>query len=54
MNSSDNPGFITRLMNWASMPITQPMDMLAVVLTTILIVTVATVWYGVLEHVTEA
>lgn len=54
MNSSDNPGFITRVQTWALHPITQPMDMLDVVLTTILVVTVAFAWVGVMAHVTEA
>lgn len=53
MDSSDNPGFITRLQTWALAPITSPMDMLDVVLTTILVATLAFAWWGVMRHVTE-
>jgi hypothetical protein len=46
-------GMVTRLGNWAKKPITDDMDMVAVVMTTILVVTIAFAWTRVLRLVTE-
>lgn len=43
-------GLVTRLTAWAAEPFTTPMDFVAVVLTTILVGTVAFGWTKVLEH----
>lgn len=53
MDSTANPGFVTRLQKWAIDPITNPMDMLSVVLTVILVATVAFAWVKVMQHITE-
>lgn len=54
MDTSTNPGFVTRLQTWAMTPITNPMDMLSVVLTVILVATVSYGWVKVMQHITEA
>jgi hypothetical protein len=51
--TDQNPGFVTRLQQWALVPIAEPMDMLTTVLTTILIVTLAFAWVHVMQHITE-
>lgn len=53
MDSNNNPGFVTRLQQWALYPVTNQMDMLTVVLTTVLVVTLAYAWVIILKHITE-
>lgn len=53
MDQSQNPGFVTRLQQWALFPVTNRMDMLSVVLTTVIIVSVAYAWGTILRHITE-
>lgn len=53
MGSTNNPGFVTRLQQWALFPITNQMDMLDTVLTTILVITLAYAWIIILRHITE-
>ena len=48
-----NPGFVSRLQQWALFPVTNQMDMLTTVLTTILVVTLAYAWLHVMAHITE-
>jgi hypothetical protein len=50
---NDNPGLITRLKQWALYPVTNQMDMLTVVLTTVLVISVAYAWVMILRHITE-
>lgn len=50
---NDNPGFVTRLQQWALFPVTNQMDMLSTVLTAVLVVTVAYCWIIILKHITE-
>jgi hypothetical protein len=50
---SDNPGFVSRLQQWLLYPVTTQMDMLTVVLTTILVVSLAYAWIIILRHITE-
>jgi hypothetical protein len=53
MSGSSNPGFVTRLQNWVLYPVTNQMDMLDVVLSTVLVVTIAFAWIIILRHITE-
>lgn len=52
-NNSSNPGFVSRLSQWAAYPVVNPMDMLDVVLSTVLVVTLAYAWIIILKHITE-
>lgn len=52
-SNTSNPGFITRLSQWAAYPVVNQMDMLDVVLSTILIVSLAYAWVIILKHITE-
>lgn len=52
-NNSSNPGFVTRLSQWAAHPVMNPMNMLDVVLTTVLVVSLAYAWIIILKHITE-
>lgn len=49
---TSSPGLVTRLTAWAKAPITEPMDILDVVLTTSLITTVVIAWLFIMRHVT--
>lgn len=44
-------GLISRLTAWAAAPFTTTLDIWDVVLTTILVTTVAVIWYQVMRHV---
>lgn len=46
------PGLLTRLQAWAATPITTPMDIVDVLLTTVLVTTVVVAWLFVMRHVT--
>lgn len=47
----DNNNLIGRFQKWAAAPVTQDMDLVSVVLTTILVLSVAFLWTRVLTHV---
>lgn len=53
MDNQNNPGFLSRLRTWATYPLTNQMDMLSVVLTTLLVVSLAYAWIIVMRHITE-
>lgn len=44
-------GLVTRLTAWAAAPITQPMDIVDVILTSILVTTLVVAWLFVLRHI---
>jgi len=51
--NTTNSGFATRLSQWAAFPVMNQMDMLDVVLSTVLIVSLAYAWIIILRHITE-
>ena len=51
--NNNSPGFVTRLQQWALYPVTTPMDMITLILTTVLVVTLAFAWVHVMQHITE-
>lgn len=52
-NNGSSQGLVTRLSQWAAFPIMNPMDMLDVVLSTVLVVSLAYAWIIILKHITE-
>lgn len=53
-DNSNSGGFVSRLQSWAMYPITNQMGILDIVLTTVLVITTAMVWFWVLKHLTAA
>lgn len=53
MDGDNNQGFVTRLQNWVLYPVTNQMDMLDTVLTTVLVASLAYAWIIILRHITE-
>lgn len=52
-NTGSSQGLTTRLRDWAAYPVMNQMDMLDVVLTTVLVATLAFAWIVILKHITE-
>ena len=52
-NNGSSQGLTTRLRDWAAYPVMNQMDMLDVVLTTVLVATLAFAWIVILKHITE-
>lgn len=53
-DAKEDKGLILRLKDWAMHPITTPMDMFDVVLTSILISTVIFAWWRVMVHIQDS
>ncbi len=53
MKIAHEPGVVARLQKWVASPITEDMDFVDVILTTVLVVTIAFAWTRILRSLVD-